>query len=128
MGKLKIQKRNLLLLFILLSPAIHLFISTRYGVRIEQLLGIGFICIVFPIIVFNYPKAIKKELIILLSFLWFFPIFFLTTEISLDAFKTILGMLRYYSFGIIGFFLIKKTIHLQLDQCQIFYWFLFLKK
>jgi hypothetical protein len=107
---LKIKRYNLILLFILISPGIHLYLS-RYGVRLEQLIILGFMVSILPILIIQKPEIFKKDLIIIMSFLWYLPITLIINTDIVASLGSILGFLRFIGFGIIGYLIISKSYH-----------------
>ena len=104
----KIKRYNLLMLFILVSPGIHLYLS-RYGVRIEQLVVLGLMVTILPILIIQKPQIFKKDLIIIMSFLWYLPITLIINTDIVASLGSILGFLRFIGFGIIGYLIISKS-------------------
>ena len=117
---LKIKRYNFLLLFILLSPGIHIF-GSRYGIRLEQLIVLGFMFTIFPILLFKYPKLFTKELMILMSFLFYLPISLIINTNVVESIGPILGFTRFIGFGIIGYLIVSKGIHYEKFLQFVFY-------
>lgn len=104
---------------VLFSPGLRGFVDGRYGIRLDQVLVVGFSCLVLPVLFFGHTFFHRNSFIILMLG-WFFLIFSTMLHSSDPAaYAPTLGFFRIFGFAALGYLIItqhnlSKVLRLQI--------------